>query len=120
MSSKLFCSNQGETLFTQHCLSCHSTERMSFLQMKEKRSILKAPPINLVSQRLRKMISIKVDDEDVHKAVVVAYIKEYIQHPSMDIGLCRVSCYIQYGQMPKIGSNMTQSELSKVSAWVYE
>jgi len=76
--------------------------------------------MNLVIKRLKKVITISVDDEDVKEAVITAYIKDYIKEPSIDKGLCRVGCFVQFGEMPKLSKKISADALNTVSTWVYE
>ena len=110
----------GERLFDQHCAKCHHKEKMSLSDLKLNKHRLKAPPMNLVIERLKEVIVITVDDEDAKQAVITAFIKDYIQAPSIDKGLCRIGCFIQFGEMPKLSSKPSNDELNVLTAWLYE
>ena len=116
----LLSANSGENVFNNNCLSCHVKESIPFEKFKKIRSHYKAPPMNLVVGRLKDVISISLGDEDAKKAVVTAFIKDYILSPSIDKGLCRVECFVQFGEMPKIQTPLTNEELDLVSDWIYE
>lgn len=113
-------SSEGELLYDTYCLECHSKNKLTLEKLKSDRDKFRAPPMNLVIERLKEVIKISVEDEDAKEAVVVAYIKDYIQKPSIDKGLCRVSCYTQFGEMPAISSNLSNEDLHTVASWSYE
>ncbi|HFU74042.1 MAG TPA: hypothetical protein ENK65_00655 [Helicobacteraceae bacterium] len=72
----LLLAKEGEALYDAHCLQCHSKQKMTMAALKKQKNRLKAPPMNLVIERLKEVITISVDDEDAKEAVIVAYIKE--------------------------------------------
>ena len=109
-----------EALFDTYCVSCHFKQKISFEQMKAQRQHIKAPPISVVMERMKKFIVVKVDDEDVQKAVVTAYMKDYILAPSIDKGICHVNCYVQFGTMPSQKGNIEPEELEQIVSWVYD
>ena len=88
--------------------------------MKAQRQHLKAPPISVVMERLKKYIVVKIDDEDVQKAVVVAYMQDYVMEPSIDKGICHVNCYVQFGTMPSQKGKVPREDLKKIASWVYD
>ena len=110
----------SEVLFDKYCVSCHFKEKITFKQMKAQRQHLKAPPISVVMERLKKYIVVKIDDEDVQKAVVVAYMQDYVMDPSIDNGICHVNCYVQFGTMPSQKGKVPREDLKKIASWVYD
>jgi len=110
----------GALLFDRHCSSCHSGVKMSFKQMKARKNRLKAPPMNLVVERLKNKIHVHLDDEDVDRAVVVAFIKDYVMAPDIDKGVCRVNCFVQFGVMPSQKEAISMDALDEVAKWVYD
>lgn len=112
--------SSGEKIFDSYCMDCHTKERISFENFKKRKSDYKAPPMNLVVQRLKDVINIELGDDDAKKAVITAFIKDYIQAPSIDKGLCRVECFVQFGEMPKLQTPPSKRELDLVSDWVYD
>ena len=52
--------------------------------------------------------------------VITAFIKDYIQAPSMDKGLCRIGCFIEFGEMPKLSTKPSADELNALVAWLYK
>ena len=110
----------NEVLFDEYCVSCHFKEKISFKQMKAQRQHLKAPPISVVMERIKKHIVVKIDDEDVQKAVVVAYMQDYVLEPSIDKGICHVNCYVQFGTMPSQKGKVPPKALKQIVSWVYD
>ncbi len=120
LGSALLLGHSAEALFEDHCVSCHSKKTISFKELKQHKSRHKAPPINLVSARLKQVISISVEDEDAKKAVITAFIKDYVRSPSIDKGLCRAGCFAQFGEMPKLKKNLSNEDLDKLASWIYD
>jgi len=94
----------GESVYTKHCAVCH--------KMKMPKSNLLAPPMPNVSKRLQHYIK--------SKGKFVAFVKDYIKHPSRKKGHCRNKAFKHLGTMPPIGKSLTQEELNAVSLWLYE
>jgi len=118
--STLLSANSGEQIFNNYCLSCHVKETIAFNTFKRNKSHYKAPPMNLVIGRLKDVIVISLGDDDAKRAVVTAFIKDYVLEPSIDKGLCRVECFVQFGEMPKMSKPPSDNELKTVSNWVYD
>ena len=110
----------SEALFDTYCVSCHFKQQITFEQMKAQRQHIKAPPISVVMERMKKLIVVKVDDEDVQKAVITAFMKDYILEPSIDKGICHVNCYVQFGTMPSQKGKVPPIKLDKIVSWVYD
>ena len=110
----------SEALFDKYCVACHFKQHITFKQMKAQKKFIKAPPISVVMERMRKLIVVKVDDEDVEKAVITSYMKDYIYTPSIDTGICHVNCYVQFGTMPSQKGIISLEELDAIVSWVYD
>jgi len=80
---------------------------------------LKAPPMVEVSHQLKDQIIIKSDDEDVHRFVVVSFIKEYIKNPSVDYGMCNPGAVDHFGVMPS-HAHISEPERNAVAEWIYD
>ena len=119
-SSCLLFASEGERLFDRHCQQCHSKEPMTFNALRQKKHLLKAPPMNLVIERLKEVVEVNVGDETTKKAVLIAFMKDYIRTPSIDKGLCRRGCFIHFGVMPKIGNALSDEELHRITSWSYD
>ena len=109
-----------ELLYDAHCVECHFKQQITFEQMKAQKQHLKAPPISVVMERVKEFIVIKVDDEDVQKAVITAFMKDYIMEPSIDKGICHVNCYVQFGEMPSQKGIIEPEDLDEIVSWVYD
>ena len=106
----------GRTVFDNKCASCHRYEVKKYDFAKEKHS-LKAPPMNEISRRLKKRI--KVYDKDIHRFVVVSFIKEYIKHPSFTYYMCDDKAVARFDIMPPI-TDMSEEEYQTVAEWIYD
>ncbi len=109
-----------EVLFDTYCSSCHFKQHITFEQMKAQKQHIQAPPISVVIERIKKFIEVKIDDEDVQKAVVTAYMKDYVLAPSIDKGICHVNCYVQFGTMPSQKGKVPPEALEEIVSWLYD
>jgi len=128
----------GQSVYDNKCASCHQMKGMMDMSqmkaMKEKMNMasdeekaamkkkmqakmqesgMKAPPMNMVSMRIKKM---KGND----KATFVAFVKDYIQNPSQDKGVCMPMAYKRFGTMPAIGKAMNEEERDAVANWMFD
>ncbi len=110
---------QGEKVFEQQCARCHMKEisRADTLQRLDQ---LKAPPMIEVSGQLKRSIMIKDGDEDIHRAVVTAFIKHYIENPDIMYSMCNPGALDRFGQMPSLKGKLTEEEKQAVAEWVYD
>ncbi len=109
-----------ELLYDEYCVSCHFKQQITFEQMKAQKQHLKAPPISVVMERIKAFIVVNIDDEDVQKAVVIAYMKDYLLEPSIDKGICHANCCVQFGGMPSMKRKVKSEELEEIVSWLYD
>lgn len=107
---------EGREIFDKKCASCHLYEvhKVDFNKVK---TSLKAPPMNEISRRVKTRI--KVYFEDIHRFVVVSFLKEYIKHPSFDYYMCDDTAVARFGIMPAI-TDLTEEEYQVISEWIYD
>jgi mono/diheme cytochrome c family protein len=120
LSLSLFASENGEKVYEKHCSKCHIKESVSQAQTVKRMGNLKAPPFIEVSNRLKEQIVIKSGDEDIHREVVIAFIKHYIQNPDMMIGMCNPGAFERFGEMPSLKAKLTDQEMQTVAEWLYD
>lgn len=96
--------NTADNIYKAKCASCHALKGMQ--------KDMKAPPMPMVSMRLKKMIDSK--DE------FISFVKDYIQNPSQEKGFCMPTAYKRFGVMPAIGKTMTQEEIQSIAQWLYD
>ena len=127
----------GEDIYKAKCAMCHANkgmmdkeqmqsmrekmqnaskeERMAMKQkmmQKMKKSGIKAPPMPMVSKRLKMKLATRAD--------FIAFVEDYIQNPSQSKGYCMPMAYKRFGTMPPIGKSMTKKERATVAAWLYD
>ena len=74
-----------------------------------------------VSGQLKKNIKIIDDiDDEIHRAVVISFIKDYVMYPHLDKSMCEGMALERFGLMPSIKGKLSEEELNAVSAWVYD
>jgi len=96
----------GQEVYDNKCASCHQMKGMMDM------SQMKAPPMNMVSMRIKKTQGSKEN--------FLIFVKDYIVNPSQDKGVCMPMAYKRFGVMPPIGKGMSSQEINLVSLWLYE
>ncbi len=110
----------GEKVFEKACASCH-IKMITSTETKKIFKTLKAPPMVEVSGQLKKNIKIVEDiDDDIHRAVVIAFIKDYVMYPHLDKSMCQAMALEKFDLMPSLKGKLSEEELNAVSAWVYD
>ena len=110
----------GEKVFDRTCSSCHIKTITKEETMKQFKT-LKAPPMIEVSNQLKNNIKIVNDlDDEIHRAVVIAFIKDYVINPHMDKAMCEAMALEHFNLMPSQKGKITEEELSAVAAWTYD
>lgn len=109
----------GRDIYQKHCMQCH-------VEMMEKKEVirtlhtLKAPPMIEVSNRLKENVIISDDDDDVKRRVIVAFIKDYIENPSINYSMCHPMAIEKFGIMPSLKGKLSDEERQTVAEWVYD
>ena len=129
--------DSGEDVYKAKCASCHAMkgmmdktqmqamrqkmqnasqeEKMAMRQkmmQKMAKSDMKAPPMSMVSKRLKMMLTTRKD--------FIAFVEDYIQNPSQKKGFCMPMAYKRFGTMPPIGKQLTKEERVAVASWLYD
>ena len=103
----------GESVFNSKCVSCHNKAgSMMMGQDGSSQRNMKAPPMQMISMRLKHMTDSKKE--------FVTFVKDYIQNPSRDKGFCMPMAYQRFGVMPPIGKKMSEKEREVVAQWLYD
>jgi mono/diheme cytochrome c family protein len=109
----------GQKVFDNVCSACH-VELLDKSTALKTFKTLKAPPMNEVAQQIKTNIIIKDDDDDVHRAVVIAFIKDYIKHPELAKVMCNPPAVDRFGLMPSQKAVLSDEEIDSVSTWLYD
>lgn len=109
----------GQKVFDNVCSACH-VELLDKSTALKTFKTLKAPPMNEVAQQIKTNIIIKDDDDDVHRAVVIAFIKDYIKHPELAKVMCNPPAVDRFGLMPSQKAVLSEKEIDSVSTWLYD
>ena len=127
----------GATIYKAKCQMCHTPkgmmdkeqmqtmrakmqnaskeEKMAMrekMAQKMKKSGMRAPPMPKVAARLKSQLNTRAE--------FIAFVEDYIQHPSKDKGFCMPMAYKKFGTMPPIGKGMSKEDRASVSAWMYD
>lgn len=109
----------GYEVYKKNCMECH-VELMSAAKAMKTLGKLKAPPMVEVSNRLKENIIIKDDDDDVHRYLMVLFIKDYIQNPNLQNTMCHPGAVERFGVMPSQKGKLNEDEKQAVAEWIYD
>lgn len=109
----------GQKVFNNICSACH-VEILDKKTALKTFKTLKAPPMNEVAMQLKSNIIIKDDDDDVHRAVVIAFIKDYIKYPELAKTMCNPNAVDRFGVMPSQAEILNDKEINAISIWLYD
>lgn len=110
---------EGYRVYQKHCSHCH-VEIMDKQEVLKKLHTLKAPPMVEVSNRLRENIVIADEDDEVKARVIIAFIKDYIDNPSLQYSMCHPMAIEKFGIMPSLKGKLSEEEKQAVAEWVIE
>ncbi len=117
LSTALFAAD-GERVYRERCASCHRI-MLAPGESGHRDTGMKAPTMRMVAMRLKHVIRIHSGDEDIHRAVIVGFIKHYLEKPAEDYAVCMEEMIERYGVMPP-QKGMTEEEKEAVADWVYD
>ncbi len=110
----------GEKVFDRACASCH-IKIIKKVELKKVLKTVKAPPMIEVSNQLKNNIKIVDDiDDEIHRAVVIAFIKDYVMYPHLDKSMCTGMALEKFGLMPSLKGKLSDEEINAVATWVYD
>lgn len=108
----------GQSIFTKNCAGCHNPNigKKEALANFEK---LPAPPMLDMINRIKDGITVKSKDKEQHRAVVVAFVQDYVKRPDLMKSFCSPVALDQFGVMPPI-THLKEKELHSVAEWLYD
>lgn len=115
----LLAAGDGYSVYQKHCSQCH-VEMMEKKEVLKMLHTLKAPPMIEVFNRLRENIIIADEDEDVKRRVTIAFIKDYIENPSIQYSMCHPMAIEKFGIMPSLKGKLTDEERQNVAEWIID
>lgn len=108
----------GYSVYKKHCMDCH-IEMLDKATTKVRFKSLKAPPMVEVANRIRENIVIADGDEDVHRHLVILFIKDYIDNPQLLKSMCHPMALERFGVMPSLQGKLNEEEKQAVAEWIY-
>lgn len=111
--------DEGKKIFDRVCAACHAELLDKETALKTFKT-LKAPPMNEVAMQLKTNILIKDEDDDVHRAVVIAFIKDYIKYPDLMKTMCNPGAVDRFGVMPSQKAVLSEEEINSIATWMYD
>ena len=109
----------GYQVYKNNCMKCH-TEMMTKPEALKSFKSLKAPPMIEVSNKLKENIQTKDEDLDVKRRVVIAFIKDYIDNPSIQYSMCEPMALEHFGVMPSLKGKLNEKQKQAVAEWIYD
>ncbi|NCO02266.1 MAG: c-type cytochrome [Epsilonproteobacteria bacterium] len=121
LSTTIFANDysEGYNVYKNKCSSCHA-EKMSRDQVLKNMHTLKAPPMLEISNRLKQNVITLDDDDDIKRQLIIAFVKEYIDNPSLDYSMCSAVALEKFGVMPSQKGKLSDREKQAVSEWLYD
>ena len=96
----------GEVLFDTKCAACHSKTRPTDM------SNVVAPALMGVMRHVKMTYPNKED--------AVKFMVDYIIEPSKEKAICMPQKLERFGLMPSQKGNVTEAELTKITAWMFD
>jgi len=109
----------GHEVFIKHCKMCH-IEMIAVTEAMKRSKTLQAPPMVEVSTRLKEMILLKEEDEDVKRELILTFMRDYIMNPNMDKSMCHLGALDRFDLMPSQKGIITDEEVQAVTEWIYD
>ena len=109
----------GYEVYKAKCQMCH-VEMMKSKEALASLGTLRAPPMLEVSNRLKDMIQLKEEDEEVSRELILTFIRDYVMNPHIDKSMCHLGALDRFDVMPSMKGQLTEAELKAVAEWVYD
>ncbi|MDP3265644.1 MAG: c-type cytochrome [Sulfuricurvum sp.] len=109
----------GYKVYKDNCMKCHA-EMMTKADVMKSFKSLKAPPMIEVANKIKGNIHIVDEDADIKRRVVIAFIKDYIDNPSIQYSMCDPMALEKFGVMPSLKGKLNEAQKQAVSEWVYD
>lgn len=109
----------GYKVYQNNCMKCH-IQMMTKTEALKSFHTLKAPPMVEVANKLKNNIQIVDEDIDVKRRVVIAFIKDYIDNPSVQYSMCEPMAIEKFGIMPSLKGKLNEAQKQAVAEWIYD
>lgn len=109
----------GYKVYKNNCMKCHA-EMMTKTEVIKSIKTLKAPPMVEVANKIKGNIQIVDEDMDIKRRVVIAFVKDYIDNPSLQYSMCDPMALEKFGVMPSLKGKLTETQKQAVAEWVYD
>ena len=106
MTSFVNAEDTAEILFDAKCASCHSKTRPTDM------STVVAPALMGVMRHIKMTYPSKDD--------AVKFMVDYILEPTKEKAICMPKKIERFGLMPSQKGNVTEAELTKITAWMFD
>ena len=103
----------GEALLKQKCAACHNLDMPPKTTEDEK-----APPMMAVTFHVRDFM--KVENPSEKRGKFIAFVADYVLHPSAEKSFCDKKSLESYGVMPSQKGSVTYEEAEAIAAYMYD
>ena len=118
--------DRGEKAYKEVCSKCHrlyiSEEKLVANFMEHNNSLLqlKAPPLSMISDRMKKKIGDPEADEEIHRMEVSAFIADYIIYPDRQKSVLNPVVGRYFETMPSLKGKLSTEDIEAISNFVYD
>jgi cytochrome c len=103
----------GEKLLKEKCAACHNLDMPPKTTADEK-----APPMMAVTFHVRDFM--KVENPSEKRGKFIAFVADYVLHPSAEKSFCDKKSLEEYGVMPSQKGKVTEEEAKAIAAYMYD
>ena len=118
--------DRGEEVYQRVCSKCHELyipeEKLiqNFMESNNTLLKLKAPPLSMISSRMKAKIGDPDAEEDIHRMEVSAFIADYIIYPDKQKSVLHPKVGKSFGTMPSLKGKLSTEDIEAISNFVYD
>jgi thioredoxin-related protein len=118
--------DKGEEVYRKICAQCHKLyvpeEKLTknFTETNNTMLKLKAPPLSMISTRMKEKIGDPDADDDIHRLEVNAFIADYIIYPDKKKSVLGRMVGESFETMPSLKGKLSTEDIEAISNYVYD
>ena len=118
--------DRGEEVYRKICSQCHKLyvpeEKLmkNFMETNNTLLKLKAPPLSMISTRMKDKIGDPDADDDIHRMEVSAFIADYIIYPDKKKSVLNRTVGKSFDTMPSLKGKISTEDIEAISNYVYD
>ncbi len=117
---------KGDEVYQKVCAACHALyipeDKLikNFMEYNNTMLKLKAPPLSMISERMKQKIGDPDADEDIKRMEVSAFIADYIIYPDKSKSVLNPAIGKYFETMPSLKGKLSTEEIEAISNFVYD